>query len=307
MNIETRNNFLNSIKGNKLKYKRVSITPIRYAGGKSLAVGYICELIPTNVDKVVSPFFGGGSIEFAISKGLKIPVIGYDIFPDLVNFWNVLKKNKKKLITKLRTLEPTKEEYNKVKTILKNHWDNKDKNPLNKIDWATYFYFNHNLSYGPSFLGWMSKKYEDKELYEKLLKNLNNINMDNIQVKCSSFEKILNLYKDDFLYLDPPYFLNGTSKMFAGIYPQRNFPIYHNNFNHLLLNQMLKKHKGGFILSYNDCQEIRELYKDYKIIDVKWQYTMGQGETRIGKNRKENNLTNKKDSHEILIIKEREI
>ena len=29
--------FLESIKGNKLKYKRVNMTPIRYAGGKSLA------------------------------------------------------------------------------------------------------------------------------------------------------------------------------------------------------------------------------------------------------------------------------
>jgi DNA adenine methylase len=35
-----------------------------------------------------------------------------------------------------------------------------------------------------------------------------------------------------------------------------------------------------------------------------WQYTMGQGETRIGKNRAKRNYdnTNTKQSHEILII-----
>ena len=90
--------YLESIKGNKLKYKRVNITPIRYAGGKSLAVGFICELIPDDIKKVVSLFFGGGSVEFAIANGLGIPVVGYDIFPDLINFFQVLKKKKNNLL-----------------------------------------------------------------------------------------------------------------------------------------------------------------------------------------------------------------
>jgi DNA adenine methylase len=89
--------------------------------------------------------------------------------------------------------------------------------------------------------------------------------------------------------------------MFKGIYPQRNFPVHHNGFNHLLLADLLKNHKNGFILSYNDCPEVRELYKHYKIIEVKWQYTMGQGETRIGKNRIERGEGHIKQSHEILI------
>src|SRR3989304_291919 len=61
------------------KYKRVPCSPIRYAGGKSLAVGHVVELLPNDTKKVVSPFFGGGSIEIAISKELGLEVIGYDI------------------------------------------------------------------------------------------------------------------------------------------------------------------------------------------------------------------------------------
>ena len=57
----------------------------------------------------------------------------------------------------------------------------------------------------------------------------------------------------------------------------------------------------GFILSYNDCPEIRAMYKKYKIIETEWQYTMGQGETRIGKNRIKNGTNHVKKSHEILI------
>ena len=85
----------------------------------------------------------------------------------------------------------------------------------------------------------------------------------------------------------------------------RNFPIHHNNFNHELLAKCLKNHKGKFILSYNDCEFVREAYKDYKILEPKWQYTMGQGETRMGKNRiQRGDDSNIKQSHELLIIKE---
>ena len=52
---------------------------MRYAGGKSLAVGYIVYLLPIDTKKVISPFFGGGSVEIAIAKELGIDVIGYDI------------------------------------------------------------------------------------------------------------------------------------------------------------------------------------------------------------------------------------
>ena len=103
--------FLSSIKSSNLKsqnkYKRVSLSPIRYAGGKTLAVGHVVELLPKNIKKVVSPFFGGGSIEIALTKKLGMQVIGYDIFDILCNYWkfqiekpDVLYKRLKKLKVK---------------------------------------------------------------------------------------------------------------------------------------------------------------------------------------------------------------
>lgn len=45
--------------------------------------------------------------------------------------------------------------------------------------------------------------------------------------------------------------------------------------------------------------------KDFKILEPSWQYTMGQGEIRMGKNRLERVDNNHvKQSHELLIIKE---
>ena len=73
--------------------------------------------------------------------------------------------------------------------------------------------------------------------------------------------------------------------MFKGMYPNCNFAIHHNSFDHIKLAEMLKKHKGGFLMTYNNCSTIRDLYGDCKFEYPEWQYTYGQGETRIGKNR----------------------
>ena len=82
--------FLNNLKSaQSTKFKRYLGSPLRYPGGKSLAVGMILEKIPENVERVISPFFGGGSVEIACANELKIPVIGFDIFNILVNYWQV--------------------------------------------------------------------------------------------------------------------------------------------------------------------------------------------------------------------------
>ena len=67
-------------------------TPIRYAGGKSKAYNIITEQIPKLPlpNRIISPFMGGGSLESRWSSELDIPVVGFDIFDPLVNFWNVL-------------------------------------------------------------------------------------------------------------------------------------------------------------------------------------------------------------------------
>jgi DNA adenine methylase len=54
----------------------------------------------------------------------------------------------------------------------------------------------------------MSSIYLNKKKYEAMLERVKNFNVPNIQVNCESFEKILPRHNNDFLYLDPPYFLD---------------------------------------------------------------------------------------------------
>ena len=297
----TRSAFLEKLKTPKTgKYKRYTPLPLRYAGGKSLAVGHILEHFPDNLKHMASPFFGGGAVEIACARELGVQVQGYDVFNMLVNFWHCILANPNKLAKVLEGFEPTKEQYRSIKSELKGQWESKRK-LTNSIGWAARYWFNHNLSYGPGFLGWMSSIYECPQKYERALAKVREFECDPLSVANGSFEDTIPKHNGEFLYCDPPYYLD-DGKMFKGIYPQRNFPVHHNGFNHLLLSQLLKQHKGGFVLSYNDCQTIRDLYSDYKIVDVGWQYTMGQGETRIGRNRVESNASHVKQSHEILVV-----
>ena len=292
-------------------------TPIRYAGGKSRAIKHITPYV-INVNKIVSPFLGGGSLEVHWAS-LGKEVVGYDLFDVLVNFWNVLLNNKEELVEKLKEISPTSEEYSRIKEILMK-WDNtqemlKDWKTdhykrdevinLDNITAAAYYYFNHNTSYGPGYLGWGSSVYLTEKKWNDMIDKISKFELPNLSVAQGSFEEIIPNHNEDFLYLDPPYYLEKDSdnKMFTGIYPMRNIPIHHDGFNHELLRDLLKKHKGGFILSYNNCETIREYYKEFEFHYPSWNYSMGNGEKRIGKNRTEAGITNSKDSHEILIVK----
>ncbi len=293
-------------KNKKQKYKRLCLSPIRYAGGKSLAVGHIIENLP-NIKRLISPFFGGASVEIAISQKLGIKVIGGDIDKPLMNYWKFQLKEPEKLYRALKKLQPDRKTYYKVMDICR-QWRSGERK-LTDLQLAVCFFFNHALSYGPSFIGWPSKIYLNTGRYLKLLDKLRYFKAD-IKVYNLSFEKLFKKYPNDFFYCDPPYFLKEncpTSRMFNGVYPERNRPFYHNNFNHEWLRDCLKSHKGGFILSYNNCDKALNYYKSYKIVFPDWQYTMGQGETRISKVLGNRNIyqpkAHIKKSHEILAIK----
>lgn len=317
-------NFLETIRNKNGSYKRICISPLRYAGGKSKAIGLILEKLPKLKEKkIVSPFFGGGSVELCISQMLGIEVIGYDVFNMLVNFWNVLINHKNEFIDELLNFDINEEEFTYNRHVLLNYWEKIKPSDLNyktkkkielkkedltKLDndiikQAVYYYYNMTLSYGPMFLGWPSSNEINKEKFKRRIDKIKEMNLINLQIDCASFQEVLEKHTDDFLFLDPPYYLNGDSKMFKGMYPNCNFAIHHNSFDHAKLAEMLKKHKGGFLMTYNNCSTIRDLYNDCKFEYPEWQYTYGQGETRIGKNRQIATNDNIKESHEIIIIK----
>lgn len=242
-----------------------------------------------------------------------IDVKGYDIFHPLVNFWSNLLEQPHELAEQMRTLCPTKEVYTQVKEILlsweytqdmlkdwKTDYYVRTPTKLDSLTAAAYYYFNHNLSYGPMYLGWISKIYQDQGKWDRMVDYISTYKNDKLDVSQASFEDVIG--GNEFLYLDPPYYLekDKDNKMFKGIYPNANIDVHHTGFNHELLRDLLHSHNGKFVLSYNDCETIREYYKGFQFEYPEWHYSYALGETRIGKNKESNEP---KKSHEILIIK----
>jgi len=296
-------------------------TPIRYAGGKSKAYKIITEYIPKlpYPERIISPFIGGGSLESKWSSELGIDVHGFDIFHALVNFWNVLLNSPNEFADKLQELVPTKPNYEYIKEQLV-RWDytqemlkdwktdhyKRDPIQLDDITAAAYYYFNHNLSYGPMYMGWMSKIYESQTKWDKMVHYIRSYRNPKLHVEEQSFDQVIPNFPKDLLYLDPPYYLDKDSdnKMLKPMYPNCNIGVHHTGFDHEKLRDLLHNHKGSFILSYNNCETIREYYKDFDLYYPEWHYSYQAGEKRVGKYKKERGVEHsKKDSHEILIVK----
>ncbi len=83
--------------------------------------------------------------------------------------------------------------------------------------------------------------------------------LQRVVIENADFERLLKTYDREkaLFYLDPPYYE-------AEKYYSDRFQLE----DHVRLKDALSNIKGKFILSYNDCPEIRELYKGYTITEV---------------------------------------
>ena len=82
---------------------------LRYPGGKTRGVELITEHFPKKLDTLLSPFFGGGSIELSVAaKGTK--VLGCDVFSPLVEFWQCLTDHPEQLANEVEKYFPLEKE-----------------------------------------------------------------------------------------------------------------------------------------------------------------------------------------------------
>ena len=274
-------------------------TPIRYQSGKSNAYNIITEQLTTLSlpERIISPFIGGGSLESRWSSELGVEVIGYDIFDALTNFWNELLTDSDGLADKLALLPPTKDKYKEIKELLiqwdytqgmlsewKTDYYKRDSITLDNLTAAAYYYYNHNLSYGPMYLGWMSKIYESQDKWDNAVTSIREYKNPNLSVRKGTFDEVIPNHTNDFLYLDPPYYINKDkdNKLYKGLYPNANIAVHHKGFDHKQLRDLLHNHNGNFILSYNDCETIREYYKDFEILYPKWENSNAYNTDRVG-------------------------
>ncbi len=269
---------INEIINNPLTYEPINnsknitttnVSPLRYPGGKTRACKVIDEIILQHFDikyfdTIVSPFFGGGSFEFYLQNKYNFKLIVNDKFTPLYNFWKQVKNNKFVLCEELRKITSvSKEQFTNYRNTIMDLNDNILQQSIQ------YFIINRCSFSGSTLSGGFSEEASSKRFTPSSINRIELLNFTNIEIYNTDFIDFINQIAHDktLMFLDPPYYLQKKSKLYG------NNGDMHEGFNHKLLFDLLNT-KKNWIVTYNNCEYIRKLYKDYIILDVNWSYGM---------------------------------
>jgi len=229
-----------------------------YPGGKTRARKEIIRYFPKGITQMLSPFLGGGSIELEMAaKGVEI--FAYDVFKSLVEFWQCLTKNPKRLADHIQKYHPLSK--NKFCELKRTH-----PTFTSKYERAAIFYALNRSSFsGTTFSGGISVGHP--RFTPSSIERVRQFYNPNIHVQQADFKTSLKNHPDTFAYLAPPYIIDS--------YLYENRGSTHKNFDHKGLSQILKQRKN-WILSYNDCPKVRALYVGHKMVKLTWRYSTGK-------------------------------
>ena len=264
---------------------------LRYPGGKTRALKHIIPYFPKNLTEIVSPFFGGGSIEIHYaSQGVRVH--GYEIFEPLVNFWQQVLTQPEQIADLLEGMfHPcTKEMFTAYQK--KQSWKDMDRTHYlwREMRACMYYALNRSSFSGATLSGGYSQQAADKRFTETSILRLRNFKCPSLSVGLMDFKESIGRHHDDtFIYADPPYAIDNPV-----LYGENGST--HKGFDHLGLAEAMKK-KNNWVLSYNPSPFILELYKDYEIVYPQWSYGMSKD-----KKSKEILILNVKENDDALLI-----
>lgn len=237
--------------------------PISRMGGKSRLRKTIINMLPEHTC-YVEPFFGAGWVYFGKEKS-EVEVIN-DVDKELINLFRMIKEHSEEVERVLKYEVISRDSFRMYKDMNIEH--------MTEIQRAVrylYIISNSFASKGVSF-GYGALRGPSKKIFAQDLEKLRDRLMNTYIENRSAFEIIEKYDRPGTLFFcDPPY-LDKTG--------------YHDKFtleDHIILRDILSNIKGKFILTINDHERIRELYKDFYIEEVDVMYSISrQKEARKG-------------------------
>lgn len=266
---------------------------IRYPGGKSkLAlrlVKVIGDYLAEHDVQYREPFFGAGAIGLRLLEKPFVRRVWFnDIDPGIYSLWTAVKSFPEALLREVEAFTPSTEAFYEYKDYLLNldsgevEW----RYGKNLVDIAFKKLVVHQLSY--SGLGTMSGgplggvdqksdyKVDCRWSPKQLRKEINRLNREfrarkeDATITSLSFDDLVQPTADCFIYLDPPYYVKGPQ-----LY---QFSFAHDD--HVRLASLLRSCNSPWLLSYDDCPEIRELYGFASLREVPLNYTINGATTK---------------------------
>lgn len=219
-----------------------------WIGGKKSSRDIILPRIPQNHTKYIEVFGGAGWILFAKPQNGGIEVYN-DANSNLSNLFTCVREHSNDLISLLRYVINSREDFNRIKEIAY------QKATIGDVKRAAEFYQLIRYSYASGCDSYAAKPHSiwnDFPLIDIAAHRLQTVVVEN-----KDFESLIKGYDSptSFFYCDPPYF--ETESYYSN--------VSFTTADHERLKNTLTKVQGKFLLSYNDCKEIRELYDGYEM------------------------------------------
>jgi len=242
-----------------------------YVGGKrNLAKRIVGRIEQIQHECYAEPFVGMGGVFLRRALAPKAEVIN-DASRDVANFFRILQRHYPQFMDALRFQITSRAAFERLcKT---------DPDTLTDLERAARFLYVQRLSYGGKVAG------RTFGVDSRARFNLNTLGarldelherLAGVVIECLDFEEFLRRYDKPttLFYLDPPY--HGTEGYYGkGMFGREDFAR---------LARSLAVLKGRFILSINDCPEIRSAFAGFTLEEVDTTYTVkGKGECSAAK------------------------
>lgn len=222
---------------------------LSWIGGKKSLRKQLLAEFPESIDRYVEVFGGAGWLLFSKEKHAKFEVYN-DVNSNLVNLFRCVKYHPETLQQELDYLLMSREMF----------FDSVDQlggRGRTDIQRAARFFIVVRESFGNDMKSFCC----NNRGITKMKDYLGEVSerLERVVIENQDFEKILKTYDRPgaLFYLDPPYYE-----------AEKYYPDRFNPDDHIRLQSALRIIKGKFLLSYNDCPEIRDLYTGYTLIEV---------------------------------------
>lgn len=256
-------------------------SPLRYPGGKNCIFSFMAMLISENNlagRSYAEPFAGGAGLALhLLIEGLVSEIHLNDLDKSIYSFWYAVLNFPEQLCEWIENVNVNIETWNWAKAI---HVKMEDADKL-ELAKATFFLNRTNVSGiimggpigGPEQTGKykLDARFNKTDLIERIKtiaqykKSIFLYNLDGVDF----LKRINRKHKKFFIYIDPPYVKKGAD-------------LYMNFFDeeqHAVLKNQIKKLRKDWLVSYDDCELIKFLYKRYR----KFNYNLSQcTSNRIG-------------------------
>jgi DNA adenine methylase len=228
-------------------------------GGKSLLAKKIVTRMPQH--NCYCEVFAGAAWLLFKKEESEVEIIN-DINTDLVTLYRVVKHHLEEFIRYLKWILVARDEFMRFKV--------ENPSSLTDIQRAVRFYYLLKTGYAsrlvnPSFniAATSPPRFNLLRVEEEL--SAIHLRLARVYVENKPYQDMIDRFDkpDTFFYLDPPYY--GYEDYYGpGVFSREDF---------LTLRNILSGVKGKFIISINDVDEIRSLFKDYCIETVETAYT----------------------------------